>query len=67
MADQLPLLRWPSVAHPLPAAFLGFPVPLPPTSSRPLPDAGDDGNVAASPGALQEVIEALRGVDTSYL
>ncbi|PRW45458.1 nipped-B isoform X2 [Chlorella sorokiniana] len=64
--DKLPLLRWPAVAHPLPAAYLGFPVPLSPTASRPLPDGGDDKAVAA-PAALQDMIAALGGVDTSYL
>lgn len=66
MAEGRPLLRWPAVLHPLPAAFLGFPVPLPPTATRSLPDGGDEAAVA-EPAALQEMIEALGGVDTSYL
>ena len=67
MADgKPPLLRWPAVAHPLPAAFLGFVAPVPPTASRPLPD-GNDARAVAAPGALQEMIAALGGVDTSYL
>lgn len=63
---EQPILRWPSVLHPLPATFLGFPTPLPPTSSRPQPD-GDARTGLADPAALQEVVAALQGVDVSYL
>ncbi len=61
--QQQPILRWPAVIHPSPPLLLGFPVPAPPTQSRPAANAEQ----AAEPAALAAAISALQAVDVSYL
>lgn len=65
MSERAPLLRWPSLVHPTPAAFLGFPLPPPP------PPTGATGALGstevADEAALASVITALQAVDVGYL
>lgn len=62
---RAPLLRWPSLVHPLPAAYLGFPLPAAPISPNKRSDEWEAAQ--AGPAALSGVLNLLQGVDLSYL
>ncbi|PSC68988.1 nipped-B B isoform X2 [Micractinium conductrix] len=60
-----PILRWPSLLHPQPSLYLGFPTPAAPTSGALV--GGLDAGHALSESALAGVISLLAPVDVGYL